>query len=222
MDPSLERKKPQISLHLNCMHYIYLNLLKCNIRVKFTHSKKTSNCTDKVTNKIFENIRIRFITFRNSLPLIFLYFIQCPRPRFRCDIFVVQPYPSTERYNSGQAIILISTYGDPDERYATVNCLLGTQLHYIMQLIRARAWTFAELGKINICGRYLQTNDMSSPKMSDCGSPLPNFTLLGCPGNESVSHFHRNLCFSLENDSRNAFVVVFFILELRELDPMLK
>ena len=68
----------------------------------------------------------------------------------------------------------------------------------------------------------MQTNDTNSPKLSDCGSHLHNFTLLGCPGNDSVSHFHRTLCFSLENDSRNAFVFAFFILELRKLDPMLK
>jgi hypothetical protein len=79
-----------------------------------------------------------------------------------------------------------------------------------------------DAGKIDVCGRYTQTNDMNSPKMSDCGSHLPNITLLGCPGNESVSHFHRALCFSLENASRNAFVVAFLKLELRKLDPMLK
>jgi len=55
-----------------------------------------------------------------------------------------------------------------------------------MQLIRARARTFAELGKINVCGRYTQTNYTNSPKTSDCGSHLHNFTLLGNPGNESV------------------------------------
>jgi len=63
---------------------------------------------------------------------------------------------------------------------------------------------------------------VSSPKMSDCGSHLPNFTLLGCPGNESVSHFHRTLCFNLENDSRKASMVVFLKFELRKLDPILK
>ena len=101
-------------------------------------------------------------------------------------------------------------------------CLHSENLHHIMQLIRARARTFAELGKINLCGRYLRTNYMNSPKMSDCGSHVPNFTLLGCPGNESFSHFHRTRCFSLENASRNAFVVAFFILELCKTDPMLK
>ena len=63
---------------------------------------------------------------------------------------------------------------------------------------------------------------MNSPKISDCGSHLYNFTLLGCTGNESVSHFHKILCFSFENDSRNAFVVAFFMLELCKIDPMQK
>ena len=101
--------------------------LKVKIRVKFTQSQKTSNCNGKVSNKIFENIRTQFITFMNSLPLILQHFIQCPRHRFRCDIFVVQPYPNTERYSSGQVVMLICKYGDPDKRYTTVNCLLGTQ-----------------------------------------------------------------------------------------------
>jgi lipid-A-disaccharide synthase-like uncharacterized protein len=91
-----------------------------------------------------------------------------------------------------------------------------------MQLIRVSAWKFANVGKINVCGRYMQTNDMNSPKMSDCGNHLLSFTLPGCPGNESFSHFHRTLWFSLENTSRNAFMVAFFKLELRKLDPMLK
>ena len=68
----------------------------------------------------------------------------------------------------------------------------------------------------------MQTNDKNSSKMSDCGSHLPNFTLLGCAGNESVSHFHSTLCFSFENASRNAFVVSFLKVELLILDPMLK
>jgi len=63
---------------------------------------------------------------------------------------------------------------------------------------------------------------MNSPKISDCGSHLYNFTLLGCPGNDSVSHCHRILCFSFENDSRSAFVVAFFMLELCKIDPMQK
>ena len=89
----------------------------------------------------------------------------------------------------------------------------------------------------------MQTNYMNSPKTSDCDSHLHNFTLLGCPGNESVcgshlhnftllgcpgnesvcgSHFHRTLCFSLDNTARNAFLVAFLKLELRKLDHMLK
>jgi hypothetical protein len=100
--------------------------------------------------------------------------------------------------------------------------LHSENIHFAMQLIRTRVRNFPDLRKINICGLYMQINDMRSPKMSDCGSHLLNFTLHGCSGNQSVSHIHRTLCFSLEDASRNAFVVEFFILELRKLEPMLK
>jgi hypothetical protein len=94
-----------------------------------------------VANKIVEIIRTQFITFGNSLPLIVQYFIQCPGHRFRCDIFVVQPYANTQRYNSGQVVILIPIYREPDQRYTTVNCLLSTQqpaMSYEQSHIRMR------------------------------------------------------------------------------------
>ena len=68
----------------------------------------------------------------------------------------------------------------------------------------------------------MQTNGINSPKMSDCGSHLHNFTLLGCPGNESVSHFHRTLCFSLENASRTACLLENGKDELRKIYHILK
>jgi hypothetical protein len=69
----------------------------------------------------------QFVTVTNPLPLIVQHFIQRPSHRFRCDIFVVQPYPYAGGDHSGQVYTLVPIYGDPDKRYATVNCLLGTQ-----------------------------------------------------------------------------------------------
>jgi hypothetical protein len=70
--------------------------------VKFTPSQKNSNYIGRGANNVLENFRRQFITYTNSLPLIVQYFIQCPRHRIRCDIFVVQPYPYAGRDYSGQ------------------------------------------------------------------------------------------------------------------------
>lgn len=79
-------------------------------------------------------------------------------------------------------------------------------------------WTYVVL-KIS---DSLWSVNWNTPRTSDCGSHFPSFTLLGFPGNESVSHIHSTRCFSLENASRRACLLEYGRSQLLKIEPMLK
>lgn len=68
----------------------------------------------------------------------------------------------------------------------------------------------------------LSLKNWSLPRMSDCGNHFPIFTLLGFPGNESVSHFQIIRCLSFENASTNACLLISGMSELYRPEPILK